>query len=71
MKEGTEIQTETLPKIPLDRPIWSVVVFDPKFARYLSKLGISCRVAEGRALGRHGNRIGIINPDRQVPTLAR
>jgi len=28
-------------------------------------------VAEGRALRRHGNRIGIIYADRQVPTPAR
>jgi len=27
--------------------------------------------AEGRALGRHGNRVEIIYPDGQVPTLAR
>jgi len=31
----------------------------PKFT-LLGWAGISCRVAEGRALGRHGNRIGII-----------
>lgn len=30
---------------------------------------ISCRVAEGRALRRHGNRTRIIYPGRQVPTL--
>ena len=30
---------------------------------------ISCRVAEGRALRRHGNRTGIIYRGRQVPTL--
>ena len=27
---------------------------------FFEQAGISCRVAEGRALGRHGNRIGII-----------
>ncbi len=32
---------------------------------FIEQTGISCRVAEGRALGRHGNRIGIIYPDRR------
>src|SRR5438034_1036535 len=34
-----------------------------------SRPWISCRVAEGRALRRHGNRTRIIYPGRQVPTL--
>jgi len=34
-----------------------------------SRPWISCRVAEGRALRRHGNRTGIIYRGRQVPTL--
>src|SRR5581483_4163275 len=34
-----------------------------------SRHWISCKVAEGRALRRHGNRILIIYQDRQVPTL--
>ena len=54
---GTRIVLGTRLKL-LDRPI----------GRYYDRIqvcsnrqaGISCRVAEGRALGRHGNRIGII-----------
>ena len=34
-----------------------------------SRPWISCRVAEGRAQRRHGNRTGIIYLGRQVPTL--
>jgi len=55
---------------PLDRPICRLYYLIPSLLIF-EQMGISCRVAEGRALGRHGNRIGIINLDCQVPTLAR
>src|ERR1700675_4501894 len=46
-------------RIPLDRPIGRLYYLNPSLL-FFEQAGISCRVAEGRALGRHGNRIGII-----------
>jgi hypothetical protein len=46
-------------------------LYDRSEVRSLERTWISCRVAEGRALRRHGNRTGIIYPGRQVPTLSR
>ena len=67
---GEKVSLRTAAKRPplTDQAVGNRI--NTKFALF-EQTGISCRVAEGRALRRHGNRNRIIYPVRQVPTLAR